>query len=76
VAADFVGQLAVVVSDTLERRGQRIRLWGIDGPESDRGDDSPPYRCGAMAANRLDEFIGRPLADKWRYACATNNSRS
>jgi endonuclease YncB( thermonuclease family) len=40
----------------------RIRLWGIDAPESDqlcRGDDSEQYRCGAEAANDLDAFIAR-----------------
>jgi endonuclease YncB( thermonuclease family) len=46
--------------------GTRIRLWGIDGPESSqlcRGDDSLPYRCGAKAANDLDAFIAsRPVS--------------
>lgn len=61
-AADLTGQATVVDGDTLEIHGSRIRLWGIDAPEPDqllRGADSLPYRCGAEAANRLDEFIAR-----------------
>jgi hypothetical protein len=41
----------------LEIHGNRIRLWGIDAPESTqlcRGDDSDQNRCGAQAANDLD----------------------
>jgi len=64
-ADDFTGQASVVDGDTLEIHGNRIRLWGIDAPESTqtcRGDDSLPYRCGAEAANRLDAFIAsRPV---------------
>jgi endonuclease YncB( thermonuclease family) len=58
----FTGQASVIDGDTLEIHGTRIRLWGIDAPESSqlcRGDDSLPYRCGAQAANDLDAFIAR-----------------
>jgi endonuclease YncB( thermonuclease family) len=52
--------------DTLEIHGTRVRLWGIDAPESGqlcRGEDSLPYRCGAKAANELAAFIGsRPVS--------------
>jgi endonuclease YncB( thermonuclease family) len=66
-AADaLVGQSSIIDGDTLEIHGTRIRLWGIDAPESSqlcRGDDSLPYRCGAKAANELDAYIGgRPVA--------------
>lgn len=60
------GQASIIDGDTLEIRGTRIRLWGIDAPESSqlcRGDDSLPYRCGAKAANELDAFIAhRPVS--------------
>ena len=42
-ADDFVGQASVVDGDTLEIHGTRIRLWGVDAPESSqlcRGEDS------------------------------------
>jgi len=61
-ASDLVGQASIIDGDTLEIHGTRIRLWGIDAPESSqlcRRDDSLPYRCGAKAANELDRFIAR-----------------
>jgi endonuclease YncB( thermonuclease family) len=61
-ADDFVGQASVVDGDTLEIHEMRIRLWGVDAPESSqlrRGEDSLQYRCGAQAANDLDTFIAR-----------------
>jgi endonuclease YncB( thermonuclease family) len=64
-ADNFAGRVSVIDGDTLELHGTRIRLWGIDAPESTqlcRGDDSLQYRCGAQAANDLDAFIaGRPV---------------
>ncbi|BBC01962.1 MULTISPECIES: thermonuclease family protein [Bradyrhizobium] len=62
VAEDIVGRVSVVDGDTLEIHGTRVRLWGIDAPESTqlcRGDDSLQYRCGTKAANNLDAFIAR-----------------
>jgi endonuclease YncB( thermonuclease family) len=57
MAAGLVGRISVVDGDTLDIHGERIRLWGIDAPESTqlcRGRDRRPYRCGALAANSLD----------------------
>jgi endonuclease YncB( thermonuclease family) len=65
LADDLIGQASIIDADTLEIRGSRIRLWGIDAPESTqlcRGADSERYRCGAKAANNLDAFIAsRPV---------------
>lgn len=66
LAADCIGQASVIDGDTLEIHGTRIRLWGIDAPESSqlcRGADSNLYRCGAKAAMELDIFIAqRPVS--------------
>jgi Staphylococcal nuclease homologue len=63
---DLTGQASIIDGDTLEIHGTRIRLWGVDAPESSqlcRGEDSLQYRCGAKAANELDAFIaGRPVS--------------
>jgi endonuclease YncB( thermonuclease family) len=62
LAETMIGQASVIDCDTLEIHGQRIRLSGIDAPESSqlcRGDDSLQYRCGAKAANELDDPISR-----------------
>lgn len=57
VAADLVGQASIVDGDTLDIHGERIRLWGVDAPETTQlcsGRDKRPYHCGALAANTLD----------------------
>jgi endonuclease YncB( thermonuclease family) len=65
LADDLTGQASIIDGDTLEIHGARIRLWGIDAPESSqfcRGEDSLLYKCGAKAANDLDAFIAtRPV---------------
>src|ERR1700686_1970869 len=66
IADDLSGQASVIDGDTLEIHGTRIRLWGIDAPETTqlcRDDDSNQYRCGAKAANELDAFIARRPVD-------------
>jgi endonuclease YncB( thermonuclease family) len=78
---NLAGLASVIDGDTLEIHGTRIRLWGIDAPESTqlcRGEDSLQYRCGAKAANDLDVFIARrpvsciPISlDQYRRTVAT-----
>jgi endonuclease YncB( thermonuclease family) len=80
-ANDLSGQASIIDGDTLEIHGARIRLWGIDAPESNqlcRGEDSIQYRCGATAANNLDSFLNkRPVdcvpvsLDQYRRTVAT-----
>jgi endonuclease YncB( thermonuclease family) len=65
-ADDLSGQTSIIDGDTLEIHGNRIRLWGIDAPESNqlcRDDESLQYQCGAKAANELDAFIARRPVD-------------
>src|SRR4030081_1872480 len=77
----LTGKASIIDGDTLEIHGTRIRLWGIDAPESSqlcRGEDSIQYRCGATAANNLDSFLNkRPVdcapvsLDQYRRTVAT-----
>jgi endonuclease YncB( thermonuclease family) len=74
-ADDLIGQASVIDGDTIEIHGTRIRIFGIDAPESDqlcRNEESELYRCGQKASNSLFEFIARrPLecveVDRDRY---------
>ena len=60
-AQEIVGAATIIDGDTLEIRGQRIRLHGVDAPESSQTCDrhGKPYRCGQQAALALADLIGR-----------------
>ncbi len=55
------GTASVIDGDTIEIQGQRIRLHGIDAPESRQlcRLDGKPWQCGKDAANALAEKIAR-----------------
>ncbi len=59
--ADVAGIPTVIDGDTIEVRGQRIRLHGIDAPESRQfcRRDGKPWQCGKDAANALADKIAR-----------------
>jgi endonuclease YncB( thermonuclease family) len=55
-ADTLVGQASVIDGDTIEIHGERVRLWGIDAPES--GQTCGDWRCGQHAANELAAWLG------------------
>lgn len=62
MAGDFVGQASIIDGDTIEIRGQRIRLTGMDAPESRQlchDAAGRPWRCGQQAALALDAMVAR-----------------
>lgn len=60
----IVGTVSVIDGDTIEILGTRIRLNGIDAPESGQNCNisGERYRCGQKAALFLQDVIGRSQA--------------
>ena len=61
-AASIVGVASVIDGDTIEIHGIRIRLHGIDAPESRQLCTRPTgerWRCGQQASLALSDQIGR-----------------
>ena len=72
--ADVVGRPSVIDGDTIDIRGQRVRLHGIDAPEHAQTcrRNGEIWRCGRQAALALADKIGqRPVSceekDRDRY---------
>ena len=54
------GRVAVIDGDTLEMHGKRIRLHGIDAPESGqtcKSESGEAYRCGQLSAEHMAKYI-------------------
>lgn len=59
-AQPITGRASVIDGDTIEIAGTRIRLSGIDAPESwQKCQDAAgaPYSCGQASAEALDAFL-------------------
>jgi endonuclease YncB( thermonuclease family) len=65
VHGEIVGKARVIDGDTIDITGKRIRLQGIDAPETDQtctDAGNKTWRCGQAATRVLiDHLAGRPL---------------
>ena len=68
--ADISGLPRVIDGDTIEISGERIRLHGIDAPETRQscvGVDGKQWDCGRQSTSVLTSLIGgRPVICKGR----------
>jgi endonuclease YncB( thermonuclease family) len=63
----IIGVAAVIDGDTIEIHGQRIRLFGIDAPESSQLCVRPTgerWRCGQQGSLALSDRIGRATVSR------------
>lgn len=62
-AHTITGRASVIDGDTIEIHGTRIRLFGIDAPESDQSCtvQGKAFRCGQRAAFALSDEIGNKV---------------
>lgn len=59
-AATIEGPARAIDGDTIDIKGQRIRLWGVDAVERSQTCDANgrPYACGEKATGELAYFLG------------------
>jgi endonuclease YncB( thermonuclease family) len=74
IAAELNGKPRIIDGDTIDISGQRIRLHGIDAPETNqkcRKVDGTTYQCGTMATFALAELI----EEHWVKCIGDGNDR-
>ena len=62
-AADLTGQARIVDGDTIWIGGTKVRLHGIDAPETRQeclGRDGASYRCGEASTDSLRILVSTP----------------
>jgi endonuclease YncB( thermonuclease family) len=59
----WTGRVSVIDGDSIEMRGENLRLHGVDAPESAQTceRDGASWRCGQQAALALADFIGESV---------------
>ncbi|XHH31003.1 thermonuclease family protein [Xanthomonas euroxanthea] len=60
IAAELVGRATVTDGDTITLAQKRIRLWGVDAPESAQqctSDTGSAWPCGRRSAAALDGYL-------------------
>ena len=72
------GQTSVIDGDTIDIHNTRIRLHGIDAPESGQSCEvlGGTYRCGQRAAIVLDSFLGAKRSNVSRPTRIAGNASS